>query len=369
MDLDEEQLAPRNGSTRVELPEGVSEVTLPLHAPELLSDGVLKIAASDGVTVGLSADLLREVLTQWGDAADKNGRIVLTVEPVEPAAAQRRFDESAHSEGADLLPAGPLVNISLALELPAGGRIEASRFDKPLRLEFPIPAGNRSRTLGIYYVAADGSLEYVGGTREGGVIYAELSYLSEYALIDYRKPYSDLAPEHWAYEAVQVLSARQIVNGAAPSRFEPEAGLTRAQFAAMLVRALGIRPSPDGATSAYADVDAGAWYADAVAAATQAGIVDGVADGRFAPDAAVTREQMAAMLIRAAGVAGLLAPEAEAVPFDYADADDISGWAAEAVRLASTMGWMEGKEGGRFDPLSGATRAESAQLLFNALAD
>ena len=108
----------------------------------------------------------------------------------------------------------------------------------------------------------------------------------------------------------------------------------------------------------FADVDEGAWYAEAVRWAASEGVVEGVSDTEFAPDDTVTREQLAAILWRYAGE-----PATAADLNGYADGASVSGWAVTAMSWAVENMIITGSDGGLLSPLSGATRAQCAAIL------
>ena len=159
-----------------------------------------------------------------------------------------------------------------------------------------------------------------------------MSHFSYYAVLEYDKSFADLAG-HWAEQGVKELTAKHIVNGTSDTKFSPHQPLTRAQFAAMLVRALGLE-STQGA--AFTDVDGDAWYASAVAAASQHGLVNGRGKETFAPNAAITREELAVMLYRAYQTKGD-ASSLEGAP-DLKDNQQISPWTLQEVNEALALG-------------------------------
>ncbi|MDG0795030.1 S-layer homology domain-containing protein [Cohnella ginsengisoli] len=123
-----------------------------------------------------------------------------------------------------------------------------------------------------------------------------------YALLTYDKRFADVQGS-WAEEDVHTLASLLVINGVDEGSFAPGAPVTRAEMTAMVVRALGLQDA--AATSpAFGDVASGSWYAEAVAAAAQAGIVQGEASGRFRPDAPISRQEAAAVLMRAMTTAG-----------------------------------------------------------------
>lgn len=173
-------------------------------------------------------------------------------------------------------------------------------------------------------------------------------------------PFGDVPGDHWAGEAVAYVYEHELMNGTGADRFSPQETLTRGMFVTILSRlAEGV---PAGEAD-FSDVEAGAWYAPAVAWATQQGIVGGYPDGRFGPEDPITREEMAAVLARYLQSAKLTLPQGPETVF--ADADAIAGWAKESVALAGKVGLFSGDSAGNFAPRKTASRAEAAQVFAN----
>ncbi|MDD9268147.1 S-layer homology domain-containing protein [Paenibacillus sp. GCM10023248] len=177
---------------------------------------------------------------------------------------------------------------------------------------------------------------------------------------------SDLSG-HWARKQVEQLASKFLVHGAGDDRFIPDAAITRAEFAALVTRAIGLAAKVNGS---FADVSGTAWYAGAVGAASAAGIVEGDEAHAFKPDASITREEMAVMIVRALRAAGLAEQAAEggAVAVDAAlarfeDSGSISGYAKAAISEALQAGIVEGMTASTFAPQNNATRAEAAVML------
>ncbi|THF79962.1 S-layer homology domain-containing protein [Cohnella fermenti] len=194
---------------------------------------------------------------------------------------------------------------------------------------------------------------------------------SLYMVVRLSKTFADL-DGHWAKNAIDRLASKGLLNGTAADRFEADKALTRAQFASMLARALGLTPQLDAAT-AFADVKDDAWYAGEVGAATMAGFVHGTGNASFEPEAGITREQAAVLL---ASALNYIAPGTSAavdvddILLKLGDESSISGWARDAVAVAMERGLMKGTGGGIFDPKRIVTRAEAAvvaeRFLVNA---
>ncbi|MEW5762047.1 MAG: S-layer homology domain-containing protein [Bacillota bacterium] len=171
---------------------------------------------------------------------------------------------------------------------------------------------------------------------------------------------------HWARAAIEELAVRGLVRGVAPGRFDPDRQINRAEVLALVLRLLGVeevRP----ASPAFADVSPGSWFYAPVETGYRAGLVGGTGDGRFAPGRPVTRQEMALLLARALEKTGmdtsLAAEEQERLLGAFTDAAAIAPWARPAVAVAVKHGLVQGRPGGIFDPLAGATRAETAVLI------
>ncbi len=166
--------------------------------------------------------------------------------------------------------------------------------------------------------------------------------------------YADIDAGSWYADAVEYVRDNGLMSGTTATTFEPGGTTTRAMLAQILYREAG-SPAVSG-NDTFTDTQEGAWYADAVLWATQAGVISGYGDGRFGPNDPVSREQIAVILCRYAG-----SPAAQGE--DFADEASISTWAADAVDWARSAGLMTGQEGNRFAPQASATRAETAVIL------
>ncbi len=174
--------------------------------------------------------------------------------------------------------------------------------------------------------------------------------------------FRDLDTSAWYHEAVDYTLQEGLMNGTGPDTFEPSSTLTRGMIVTMLYRMEG---EPEiSENSAFDDVRSGFWYSDAIAWADENDIVNGYGDGRFAPDEAVTREQMAAVFYRYAQYKGYDVSR-RGVLDTFSDRGEISGWAVTPVQWAFAEGLISGKGSGILDPSGTATRAEVAQIFLN----
>jgi len=193
---------------------------------------------------------------------------------------------------------------------------------------------------------------------------APVAHFSWFAVVTPRPHFTDVSGDRfgWALESVVALAERGVVGGAAPGLFVPERPVTRAELAVMLVRLLDPQPPAGIPARSFADVSPRAWYAAHVELAARAGLVAGRLDGRFGPQEFVTRQEMLAVLVRAAGLSGT-GVDIESTLEPYADAKAVSSWARGAVALALNRKLVAGVAPARLNPLGLVSRAQAAVFL------
>lgn len=215
----------------------------------------------------------------------------------------------------------------------------------------------------IYYIGQDGELKLVnisGYDQATGYVSFVTTHFSTYTVGYNKLNYKDTA-NSWAKDSITYLAARNIISGVGNGNFAPNEGVTRAQFARMLAGILGVDAS-NLTGSRFSDVSVQKWYAPYVEWAAENDIVAGKGNGKFEPDAPETREQMAVMITNFARTAKYTLPGKTGTS-NFADQEQISSWAVEAVAAVKTAGIISGKPGNKFDPQAYATRAEAASML------
>ncbi|MHA7965953.1 leucine-rich repeat protein [Paenibacillus sp. CAU 1782] len=232
--------------------------------------------------------------------------------------------------------------------------------------------GAENRNLvSVMYNPATGTIIFVPAslsTRTDGSLEAILKvpHNSIYTVVDVKaRTFSDLTG-HWAKADVDYLASKLLVYGLTADRFSPDGTITRAEFLALLVRGLGLTVKENEDSSYYSDVLETAWYAPVVNAAVANRLATGISAESFAPNAPITREQMAVIIDKAltfSGHANSRDMQAESPLISFADFDHISTWAQSAVARVSEVGIIKGMEDGRFAPTGYATRAQAAVML------
>lgn len=174
-------------------------------------------------------------------------------------------------------------------------------------------------------------------------------------------PFTDVDTAKWYHLSVDYVLAHKMMNGVSSRAFAPNANLTRGMLVQILYNLEG---KPKGTAANFSDVQADAWYAEAVGWAASNKVVTGYADGTFRPNAAVTREQAAAILYRYAQSKGIDVSVGENTNIlSYVDVQQASEYAIPALQWAVGAGVLNGKNGSRLAPTGTATRAEIAAIM------
>ena len=173
-------------------------------------------------------------------------------------------------------------------------------------------------------------------------------------------PFTDIKSGTWYADAVKYAYEKGLMNGVSAAAFAPDGTATRSQIVTILYRLAGSSAVSGGS---FADVNAGEWYADAVAWASANGIVTGYDNGSFGPDDEITREQLAVILYRYAKRQGQGFTGLWYFPLSFSDAAAVSSWADEAMHWCVMKGILSGTDQSMLEPGATATRAQIAAIL------
>ncbi|MGE5701143.1 MAG: S-layer homology domain-containing protein, partial [Clostridia bacterium] len=170
--------------------------------------------------------------------------------------------------------------------------------------------------------------------------------------------------QHWAKEDINEMASRMVIAGVDEGHFAPGRSITRAEFAAILVQALGLQNNNHDAV--FADLNRSDWFYDAAMAASQYKLISGYADGTFQPGRTITRAEAMVMIARAMEVAGIETSLSEQDISQqlalFGDQARIAEWAKSAVAVGSKYGIVSGTNA-VFAPDSKLTRAEAAVFV------
>ncbi len=342
----------------VEFGSGITSKSIPMQDIGGLS---LQVKAMNAVLT-IQADALKQWLTAAGNPSGAS--IEVTVVPVTAGDLA-----NAPAQGGQARIEVASVIYDITVKLKHNNQVtDISNVDDGVEISLPYNKGADEDLLGIYYFnEVSKEWEYVGGSVDAAknTVTVAPQHLSKYAVLEYSKSFTDVPSNHWVARTLEVLAAKHIINGTSDTLFTPNGHTTRAEFASLLVRALGLTTSASSVP--FDDVQASQWYAKEVAIAYEAGLVLGVSDNKFDPNARITREQMAVLLVRAYEYKNhaIAATGHETAGFE--DGSSISSWAVGGVNKAMAAGLLQGKGNGIFDSASDANRAETAQAIMNLI--
>jgi hypothetical protein len=172
------------------------------------------------------------------------------------------------------------------------------------------------------------------------------------------KNFSDITG-HWADRNISAAMKLRMINGYANGKFQPNASVTRAEFTAMIARAFGLGES--AASASFKDTSSN-WAAGYIDALADKGVIGGYPDGSFKPNATISRAEMVAIIARMLNLNAL----ATSTPASFNDVDS-SNWAADVIAQALSANLVQGLSSSVFSPNGKATRAEAVTLIIRAL--
>ena len=185
------------------------------------------------------------------------------------------------------------------------------------------------------------------------------------ALAEKADDFTDVSRSDWYYQFVDYVTSKGYFNGTAETTFAPAENMTRAMFVTVLFRFDGAKG--DRSQSAFTDVAPGEWYTDAINWAAANRIVDGVGNGKFAPNDPITRAQMCTMIERYLALYKkawkVTLPETGSVSV-MVDENAIPAYALAAVKQCQRHGLVNGFEDGTFRPNELSTRAQVAAVIY-----
>ena len=241
-------------------------------------------------------------------------------------------------------------------------------FGFTMTLTAPLGVENAGYWANLYHYDEDAdqlTFETAAEIDADGSVSLPMSHASQYAIVidghshaavDVSDLFIDIAPDAWYKDAVQYAYDNGLMTGVSATEFAPEATTTRAMIVSILARLEGVTTAE---AAGFADVD-DEWYATAVNWAANVGVVNGYEDNTFKPNTAITREQLAAILMNYAAYKGEdVSNRADLATYT----DQPSTWAQEAMQWAVAEKLITGVTNDELQPQSSATRAQVAAIL------
>ncbi|WP_181646585.1 S-layer homology domain-containing protein [Paenibacillus anseongensis] len=347
----------------ISLPTGAQQILLPSNTAELLGDKKLEIQA-EKLKLELPAEVFTQLINLVNELERSDSKITLAIEPDnEPTVGEGVLSQATNQLGASVKLGSLIYNIKLYVTTKAGQTLSVTSFEQPVQIQFKLDSAVNPKLSSVYYISDNGGLERVGGTYFSGDLSSDISHFSKYTVLEVSKSFADVPQSHWAADVIQELASKLIISGTSEQNFEPESKVTRAQFTALMARALKLKMT--NSTTSFQDVQSSDWFAPEVAAAVQAGIVNGREIDKFEPNALVSREEMTAILMRSYSL--LHGKTDPAAAPSFSDEAAIGQWVLADVKAAAALGLIQGRSEGQFEPQGFATRAEAAQVLYRLL--
>lgn len=244
---------------------------------------------------------------------------------------------------------------------------KVSSFNKKITVSLPyqLAEGQDPEKVSVYLVKDDGTIVKVAGKfdEETGMIEFTRKTFSYYYVAPSTDTFTDLANYGWARQAIEVMAGKGVIGGRGSGIFDPGADITRAEFAALLTRLLQLEG--DFAELTFTDVTADCWFRNDVAAAYQAGIINGRSATIFDPKANITRQEAAAMVTNALEYLGYDSEKsADMISDKFTDFDRIAPYALNSVATLYRKEIIKDLYEGEFSPKMNTTRAETAMMLY-----
>ncbi|CAH0121451.1 hypothetical protein PAE9249_03980 [Paenibacillus sp. CECT 9249] len=379
------QEALRQGKTLIELrTDAAGSVNLTgsvlTAAAAEYPETVIEITGEDGSVYRFPLKLTDQIMKQAGVVDREQAVVSIRIVPLSRQ-EQSGLAEQAKKQGLELIGAAK----KFAVQVTEGDKtVEIARYEGATYVERQWKVDGKldpATTAVLLYDPESGKLSYVPARLEANpdgttTVIVKSAANGIFVVARHAVTFADLEG-HWAKAEIEKLGARQILNGVGEDRFAPGRSVSRAEFAAMLVRALDLQGG-SGAAS-FRDVKPDAWYGEAVATAVRYGLVLGYADHTFRPNAAISREEMAVMAARALRLlhdgampsngakASSSAKDSIALMTAFTDGAQIHPWALKEVELLLQTGIMQGQSKDKFAPANHTTRAEAAVIVSRLL--
>jgi hypothetical protein len=251
---------------------------------------------------------------------------------------------------------------------------KAGDFSKTIIITLPFDKTKADFTksaVGLYWLNEQThrwiQLDNLQVDQANGAVSGTVTHFTKFAVLASELPKPPIQPVsemnfkdikgHWAEINIQQLVKLGAINGYPDNTFKPNNSITRAEFVTVIVNAFNLK-AQDG--KSFADTSTH-WAKSAIATAASLGVVTGYSESSFGPDDLITREQMAAIVIRAAQM------DSADKGLSFSDSSNVTDWARAALSAATASGLINGYRDGTVKPKANSTRAEAVTVILRAL--
>ncbi len=385
---------------------GVTEVVTKV-VPEKVQEIVAAITSEKSVvpitleSVGAGEDVKAEVpASLFSEALKKNAKAVVAVRTEEASYNLPVSEINVSALAKKLGVSESSLSLTVAVNVVDLSKVSGTVSKNSLKLasdviEFSVQAvsGSKTETISVFgsYVERNivgsktfnaeksvavklndnGTFSAVPTLFDGKTATVKSLTNSKYTIVENDVTFPDVNNKSWAEEYIETLASKYIIKGKETGKYDPAEHMTRAQFAVLLVRALGLPGQAyDGS---FKDVSGKEWFnkEGELMAAVKYGVIQGIGDGTFAPNEKITRAQAAAMIERAMNIKFLNYDKSQLDKSkklsDFKDAKKVGGWAQKGVEAVYQAGIVSGKLDGNYDPNGYTQRDQMAKILANFL--
>lgn len=259
----------------------------------------------------------------------------------------------------------PVIEIYVIAD---GKRVEYNNPEAPVTVAIPYkPTAEELKDpehIVVFYIDGQGKAVPIPNGRYDaatGTVTFTTVHFSQYAVAYVFKTFEDIADYAWAKKSIEVMASKGIINGVSQISFAPGSNIKRADFTMLLVKSLGLTAKAD---SDFTDVSKDAYYYEAIGIAKKFGLVKGLGDNTFAPEAEITRQEMFVIAARAMKAAKKLSRSGtDADIATFTDKAEIADYAVSDIATLVKEGIVKGSDS-RVNPLGNTTRAEAAVLIY-----
>lgn len=262
----------------------------------------------------------------------------------------------------------PVIELTAKVD---GAAVEWSNKNAPVKVSVPYTPRqdelNSGEHLVVWYIDKAGMATKIPNTRYDaavGRVTFSTTHFSKFAVSYAFRTFADAAKFTWAQQSIEALASKGVINGISDTSFAPEANITRADFLVILVRGLGLTASFN---DNFSDVSPAKYYYEALGIARELGITDGAGNNLFKPDTPISRQELMVLGSRALSLSGAAMPAGS--PDDilkFSDRAQLAAYAVEDVAAMVKEGIVSGS-GSMLNPHANATRAEAAVIMYRII--
>lgn len=332
---------------------------------DITEKGLTLTIKMDNVNYSIPADAIdtKSIMAQSDTSNSSKIPIFITITTKVDELTGERVATAIATIGGEIIIPAIEFNVTATVN---GKKQNINTFDKYVERSIEITEEQAKKVTTAVVVEPNGKTRHVPTNvyKKGAKWYASVNSRtnSTYVLIYNGKKFTDVQGK-WYESAVNEMANRKIINGVSDTKFEGDRGVTRAEFCAIIVRALGLPENGDA--SMFKDVSKTDWYYGAIGTAYKYGIINGRDTGIFDPVSNITWQEAMVMIQRAAAVAEYKGYSGSISKFS--DSNQLSSWAIEAAKFCTGSSLLSSNNNGNLNPLTDITRAETADMLLKLL--